>query len=267
MKCRLCLNACSELRKSHFFPRAAYKIVQKETVREGFRNPNPVLITDRVALQTSKQATARLLCADCEQRLNLNGEEWVMANCWRGESFLLRSLVCEAQPSLSNADISVYRASEIRGIDISALIYFAASMFWRAAVHNWSGRSSEPAIDLGPYGEQLRTFLMGTTEFLKNCMLVVVLPPNEGQQIKHMAHPLPTRRQDFHSYSMPFLGIQFALFVGKRIPSEWREADFVRGDGNPILVDAHFDTRVKSDLFFAFAPMPRPIAMLRQITP
>ena len=46
-KCRLCLNDRVQLRNSHFFPAAAYKIMREFTVREGrFKNPNPVRLTD-----------------------------------------------------------------------------------------------------------------------------------------------------------------------------------------------------------------------------
>jgi len=33
-----------------------------------------------------KQLKAHLLCEECEQRFRKRGEDWVMANCYRGQS-------------------------------------------------------------------------------------------------------------------------------------------------------------------------------------
>ena len=264
-RCRLCLNGPAELQKSHFFPAAAYKIIRQETIREGSSNPNPVRMTDLSAVQTAKQYTARLLCTHCEQRFHANGEHWVLAHCWRGDAFRLSALIAGEKPSLASPEASVYHASGITGVKIPAITYFAASMFWRAAVHNWSGRSIEPAIDLGPYEEQLRQYLNGITEFPKDCMLGVVLPPPNSKLVNHMMHPYPTRRSGFCIYTLPFLGIGFSLFVGRQIPRNWRDADFVRGAGNPIIIDTRFDKRFGQDLFFLFSDKSRALTMLKNI--
>ncbi len=93
------------------------------------------------------------------------------------------------------------------------MTYFAASMFWRAAVHNWSNRSRELAIDLGPYREQLRQYLAAAGEFPKNCMLAIVLPPPSGKLVMHMMHPFLNRTRGCIVYTLLFLGIQFSLLV------------------------------------------------------
>jgi hypothetical protein len=264
-KCRLCLNDPVELQRSHFFPAAAYKIIREETIREGFQNPNPVRMTDVSAVQTSEQYTSRLLCHQCEQRFQANGERWVLGNCWRGDTFRLSGLIAGEKASLACPEASVYDASGIPGINIFAITFFAASMFWRAAVHNWSGRSIEPAIDFGPYEKQLRQYLNGVAEFPKDCMLGVVLPPPNSNLVKHKMHPYPTLRSGFCIYTLPFLGIGFSLFVGRQIPRDWRGADFVRGAGNPIIVDARFDKMFGKDLLFMFWDKSRALTMLKQI--
>jgi len=266
-KCRLCLRDSVELRRSHFFPSAAYKIIREETAREGNKNPNPVQMTDLAAVQTSAQYTAHLLCDQCEQRFRSSGEDWVLQHCWRGGTFRLCSLIAGGNACLAGPEVSVYHASEIRGVKISAISYFAASMFWRAAVHNWSGRSIEPAIDLGPYKEQLRKYLMGIAEFPQDCMLGVCLPPVNSELVKYFAHPYPTRKDDFCVYTLPFLGIGFILFVGRRIPKDWRDVDFVRGIGHPIMVDARFDDQFGRDILFMFGDKYRPLSMLNEIKP
>ena len=264
-KCRLCLSDPVELQKSHFFPAAAYKIIREETIREGTTNLNPVLMTDLSAVQTSCQFTARLLCGQCERRFDINGERWILRHCWRGRSFLLSALVAGGNPVLSHPEIAVYHAAAISGVNAPAITYFAASMFWRAAVHNWSGRSIEPALDLGPYEEQFRQYLYGVSEFPSDCMLCVSLPPPGQNPVKYVMHPYPTKRNEFCVYTLPFLGIGFGLFVGRRIPSEWRDADFVREPGNPIIVYAGFEQMFGRDLAMMFHGKHRALTMLKEI--
>ena len=265
-KCRLCLNDPVELRKSHFFPAAAYRTMREFTVRQGqFKNPNPVRLTDLYAKQTSEQYTARLLCHGCEQRFHANGENWVLKHCWRGKTFLLQRLVAGARTVLSSRELSVYNANEIPAVDISALTYFAASMFWRAAVHNWSGRAVEPAIDLGPYTERLRKYLDGSAEFPQGCILLVMLPTRDSDQIKWMMHPIPKRLRGLHFYTMPFLGIGLNLVIGRHIPSDWREADFVRGPGNPIIASSRFEEMFARDFLTLFRNKTRAMSMLDAI--
>src|SRR5271166_343748 len=94
-KCQLCLDEPVELRGSHFFPKAAYKIMREEAIRTGWRmNPNPVLMTDRSAVQTSEQYTARLLCHRCEQRFSAKRGELGLKALLEGEDFLSVILGC-----------------------------------------------------------------------------------------------------------------------------------------------------------------------------
>lgn len=261
--CRLCLNDKAELRKSHFFPAAAYRIMREFTIREGqFKNPNPVRLTDLAAIQTSEQYTARLLCNRCEQRFHAKGENWTLKHCWRGTEFQLIRMVTGGKAVLSSPEASVYCANEIPGVDVSALTYFAATMFWRAAVHNWSGRAVEPAIDLGPYREELRQYLIVDSEFPKHCMLQVTLPTPDSEPLTWMMHPFPKRTNGCHVYTMLFLGIGLSLFIGRQIPADWREADFVRGPGHPIIVFSRFQEFFARDFVFLFGDKRRAMSML-----
>jgi hypothetical protein len=56
---------------------------------------------------------------------------------------------------------------------VEAISYFAASMFWRASVHDWNNRADEP-IQLGPYEEQFRKYLMEESDFPVDCALWTV---------------------------------------------------------------------------------------------
>jgi len=203
--------------------------MRKFTVREGrFENPNPVLLTDLYAIQTSQQYTAHLLCQDCEQRFNANGENWVLKHCWRGTDFPLASLVASGKAVLTSPELSVYSADEITGVNVSALTYFSASMFWRAAVHNWSGRAVEPLIHFGRYAEELRNYLSGEVEFPRDCILLVTLPQHDSDPPKWMLYPFPKRTHGCHVYTMLFLGIGLSLSIGRQISTDRRGAALIR---------------------------------------
>lgn len=238
----------------------------KLAMSEGRTNPHPVRVTDLFAVQTSHQYTTHLLCHQCEQRFHADGENWVLRHCWRGTTFPLHSMLTRAKPDIALQEGTAYRAAGIPGINVSALTYFAASMFWRAAVHNWSGRCKEPAIDLGPYREQLRSYLNGTDQFPKDCALVVFVPDKcTGDFIKLMAHPYPTAAKGFRAYRLRFLGITFGLNVGRQILPCLREGDFVRGAGNPIIVVPSYEDVFRDDLRLMFRSQHRTLAMLNEI--
>lgn len=86
-QCKLC-HATGELRDSHFIPKAAYKII-KESEGE-----SPIVVNAEVSLQSDSQMKDYVLCAQCEERFNKNGESWVMKYCSRNaEGFNLKELI------------------------------------------------------------------------------------------------------------------------------------------------------------------------------
>lgn len=131
--CALCFQADQELCESHFLPAGVYRVTRDEAQD----NPDPLKLTDDGVFQDSTQISDYLLCGDCEERLNKNGERWFLAHCSRKDQFLLASKLDGARPADSSGTIKVYHAAGISTIDSSAIVYFAASMFWRASVHRW----------------------------------------------------------------------------------------------------------------------------------
>jgi len=54
-------------------------------------HPDTVQLTLHSYRKSSEQARRHILCSLCEQRLNENGERWVLHNCYRGRGrFRLR---------------------------------------------------------------------------------------------------------------------------------------------------------------------------------
>lgn len=231
-KCKLCLEI-KDLQDSHFISKGIFKILRED----GWDNPNPWKFTKKGAVQTSKQQTAYLLCWDCEQRLNKNGEAWVLKHCLRKDGkFRLASILAARKPDVWVKDnpTKVYYAANIPEIKIPALAYFAASIFWRGSIYHWKEDGSIP-VELGPFQEEFREHLMGLKPFPQDCTLLLAV--REGDEISRLtASPTTTRQGNFHVHTFPMPGLGFALAVGKNIPAKHREACFVHGPENPIIV-------------------------------
>jgi len=232
-QCKLCLQHVASLEDSHFLSAGIYRILRDDNEK----NPNPWLLTKKTAVQTSRQVIARLLCRDCEQRFSKLGENWVLGHCLRKDgSFPLKSILASRTPDLSSrqSPTKLYYAFKIPEINISALAYFAASIFWRGSINRWNDDGSIP-VSLGPFQEQLRQYLMGLLAFPQDCSLSVVV--REGKEIDRLTYaPIGKREGNFHVYKFPIPGLGFSLVVSKNTPQNYREQCFVHGPGNPIVV-------------------------------
>lgn len=234
-KCKLCLTDGVELQASHFLPAAIYRSMRGDPSKG---NPNPWEVTHNSARQTSRQAKAPLLCRECEQLFSKRGERWVFANGLRTDgTFPVAAALASRVPYAQDPNISstkVYRAAEIPDINISALTYFAASMFWRGSIHPWKVDGTCP-VPLGPYQEPLRQYLMGVTGFPTDVALAVLVREPSG--IRYLTHePLGEWRGDLFVAKFPMPGFGFSINAGRDMPPPLRRSCFVRGEGNPIVL-------------------------------
>lgn len=145
--CPLC-KLERELRESHFMPAALYP-----------RHRDLQFAMGDGTRFDPMEIKAYLLCGDCEQRFNHNGENevlrWLAAKAKAGTSPLQKKLR-EVQPVFRDTPPSgdCYFASSL-GIDAEKFAYFGLSLLWRAAAHSWPlapGRSST-RLELGAYEE------------------------------------------------------------------------------------------------------------------
>ena len=248
--CKLCQRDNVQLQRSHFLPSALYRIVRDNKLP----NPNPVFVeSGRGPKQSPRQITAHLLCADCESRFNEKGEKWVLQNCCRRGSFPLRTMLSAAAPRQTEEGAKLYYAADVAAIDVTSIVFFAMSVFWRAAVHDWKIDLSGKPIPLGPFEKAIRLYLMGEAGFPNDCALWVSLP--EGTSFMAFISPYCKKLPECHVFKFVIPGILFNLFLGKRVPLETRAFCFVRGTGNPILVTPVFDYWVKRDV----VSMSRPV--------
>jgi len=237
-QCKLCLQSVSSLRDSHFLSAGIYRILRDDNAK----NPNPWVLSGKTAVQISRQMKAHLLCADCEQRFSKLGENWVLKHCLRKDgTFPLKSILSARTPDISAPPnpTKIYLASGIPEINIEALSYFAASIFWRGSIHPWNDDGSIP-VNLGPFQEQFRQYLMGQRAFPKDASLWVVV--REGKEIDRLTYaPIGTRQGNFHAYKFPMPGLAFSMLVSRNIPANHRERCLVHGPGNPIIVTTLID--------------------------
>ena len=171
-KCKLC-GLEKPLRNSHYLPKALYKLVRAEQLE----NPNPVMSVNGKLVQISDQFRGHVFCANCEDRLNKNGELWTLKNMPQtyNSASPLQAALQSLVPSHVEPGLKVYNVSNSPGFDLQKLIYFGMSIFWRAAVHNWKSSNGKEAnkIELGAYEEPIHNYLLGMTPFPDNLAVTI----------------------------------------------------------------------------------------------
>jgi hypothetical protein len=262
-RCKLCRRNGFPLRESHYLPKGIYRLLRDD----GAKNPNPWLLTDKTSVQTSRQMTASLLCDDCEQRLSDMGENWVLARCLRKDgAFPLAATLRSREPDVSGPQTptKVYYAAGIPEIDVAALAYFAASIFWRGSIHSWNTDGSIP-VRLGPFSEAFRRYLMGISPFPTHCALVVTV--REGSDVSRLTYaPIGERRGNYRLYKFPMPGLGFAIAIGKRLPHQLRRNCFVRGPAHPIVLTPLIEDFLMIDAIALIDSHPK-IVSLAQVSP
>jgi hypothetical protein len=200
---------------SHLIPAAALKLLRDDSLR----NPNPVIIGETTAYTSSKQISDYLLCKSCEDRFRERGETWVLENCYRPEgTFFIREALETHKPVINNGEIIIYEGSKIREIDCQQLIYLGMSVFWRAAAHSWRWQGDRLQIDLGPYLEPIRQFLLDNAPFPKKTALTVRVSAAKEDFPNLAVLPQSTKKKGYHIHSFIIPGLAFFMAVGGGVP-------------------------------------------------
>jgi hypothetical protein len=227
-KCPMCLET-KKVVMSHLIPAKVYDYLHAP-------GTHPISISSKVVMATDYQLKASLLCLECEDRLNKGGEMWLLPLFATFEgSFPFYDLLTKVPPEDSFDIGAAYYASKNPAIQVDKLVHFGMGMFFKAAVHSWEGKKKEPMIELGPYLESVRAFVMGETGFPEHMTLNVgVLPP----PVKAISCSYPYRgsKTTCHNYLFYVSGIEFALGVGRQIDAVAREACFASSPLHPIIV-------------------------------
>ena len=173
------------------------------------------------APKSQDQMVQHLLCLACEDLLNKNGERWVLLNNYRlaGPSLLPQALnAATAEPEYPSG--TVYSSPAVPGADIDKLIYFGASIFWRASMADCS--RAVPLIGLGcTYDEQFRQHLHGEAEFPRNAILwVAVVRSEEPPPLVNF--PVGEIEAKHHQHHFDIFGLSYMLLRGRQ-PSVRRD--------------------------------------------
>ncbi len=212
--CKLCLQP-RELQDSHFIPAAMYKYLRDPD--ETKKNRNPTVVAAKVTATTSRQVSDYVLCADCEELFNKNGESWVLQQVWNGERFALGERLNLALQHYTFQNFLAFSGTAM-GINTEALGYFALSVIWRGAVHQWNtpfgGKTR--VLKLGAHEESIR-FLFGVAPFPTDVVILATVctdPFSRG--VFYM--PSQTSGIPRTSFAMLTLGVHFMVFVGTPLP-------------------------------------------------
>lgn len=241
--CKLCLKP-AQLCDSHLIAAAFFRLLRSTTVTPS----DPLAITPSVTLTASRQLSDYLLCVSCEDRLRTRGEDWVIDRCYRGEGqFLLRDLIMGSNLLDAGEMGTFYSAKSNPQIDAAALTYFAASVFWRAAVHNWQYLGTSASITLGRYEEQFRMYLLDEAPFPRSAaMWVWVSRYEEPSRVISTPHSVRACDCYMHIFDVP--GLRFSLLVGQMMPDWVRFLCVLNGQDQPILVSDAPDDILATDV-------------------
>lgn len=243
--CRLC-GEVRHLCDSHLLPAALYRLLISTTVNP----PHPLVVTPTVTFTTSRQVSDYLLCVDCEERFRVGGEECALRNCYRiGEGFRLRDLALRCELLDDGLMGRIYSCKTNTEIEVEKLAYFAASVFWRAAVHRWHQPTLKPKvpIELGPHQELLRQYLLGNTPF-PNTMAVWLWLSQADPPSRVVTVPHSYRMWSCHIHCFDIPGMRFTLPVSRTLPDWVRLMCIVNGPDRPILISDAPDDILRADI-------------------
>lgn len=230
LHCALC-GGSDPLRRSHLLPKALYRMCRSTRA-----NPNPVATGTGRAYLTSAQATTKLLCDSCEQRLSRLGETYVVGGCYRPNAkFLIRDVVSAAEPEGIVRGQPYYHATRLSGLNVDALRFLAASVFWRASAARWVAPAQDPFQNaLGRYESAFRQFLLGEATFPTAARLMISMSCETDPPLM-LTFPRVQRGFGYHSHDFYIPGLHFFLVIGNRLPLEIATPFKNRYDEIPIF--------------------------------
>src|SRR5262249_23564218 len=144
-----------------------------------------------------------------------------------------------------------YAAATIPEIDTEKLAYFAASIIWRGAVHQWRLEEIPVAtLEIGPkYKEELRLYLLGEAAFPANAVVWVSVVPSAGLSSTFTpAYGEKDQIRQFWKYRFTLLGITFIFLLGNRLDWQARLMCTYRSPGKWIYSGENVDENLIRDL-------------------
>lgn len=172
--------------------------------------------------QNPTHLKAHLLCSECEQRFNQHGESEVLR--WLApkapkQQFPLHDRLRVALPCGKTPTYSIYKGADV-GLDTEKFTYFTLSVAWRRSIHDWINFDGTPlpSWNLGTFGEQMRTFLVGESGFPPDTAVMVIVCSDEHSRQFWTA---PTTDTVCNCLGIEFLarGVYFRALMGHHLRS------------------------------------------------
>jgi len=221
-KCPLCRTPEVAIRGSHVMPKWSYRRVRDATAK----NPNPMVVANGVAIQSSKQAREYMLCDACEQRLG-RLDDWASRVLYQadGSAPLLTRTVRDPGGWLTLTDE-----------DADNLARFCLSILWRA--HTATSLSTS----LGAYGDVVRDYLMASSDLPPEIVPIACFyecSPGGGSDIRALATtPASSRNAGYHQHRFALCGLDAIIAVGRQVPAVYRKYCLIRSTPRRVLLVA-----------------------------
>lgn len=218
--CKLCREMKS-LQESHFLPAALYPAKRKPS----FAGPSRRIVT---LDSKDKHIKDYVLCFDCEQRFDRNGESevlhWVSpkSKTFRLGERLIVALPRDYNPRDPDQSLSRYSGDDI-GVNMDKFAYFAISIVWRGAVHDWAlpDGSVRPHNALGEFVDPMRLYLLGQAPFPPDTSVIVIVCSDDESR-KVWTVPSVHIEADCLNFRFHTFGVMFRVMMG------YRQWDFYR---------------------------------------
>ncbi len=225
--CKLCLTE-RDLHDSHYIPASLYRRIRK------LAGADPIIMTPKLVVTSSRQIHDYVLCADCEHRLNVGGEKYIGDISASGRHFPLRDMLSNGTPSPLGPFLC-YSGKQI-GVDVQKVAYFAVSMVWRGAVHAWKTVDRQTSqLTVSSHLEGMRRFLMGEIALPAEIGLQVIVCLDFASQIHVLAPFLVGGEETDTLFEMQICGV--VLRVGINHPQkEFYALACTHNPSAPIIV-------------------------------
>jgi hypothetical protein len=246
------------LQDSHLLPRGIYKFLGEPDQKI----KDPIVVSRRTAISTSKQMKDFLLCLTCERLFNRNGEDYVLRQIWNGKSFPLLDRLKVAAPVDFKVRGKAYSGPAI-GVDTQRLAYFGLSILWRSGAHKWkTGDPVQPlySTNIDPYLEPMRNYLLGVAAFPSELAVQVVACTDWiSQRIAY--NPAPSRGSECRAFGFLTCGVRFTIYMGSPLATKFRKVCCVQSS-RKLLFEADRERQTLHAIASVNATA-RPVGILR----
>jgi hypothetical protein len=195
---------------------------------------DPIVMTPKIILPSSRQVSDYVLCETCEQLFNSNGENYVSKLVYDGADFPLLDKMNVALTVKEETNLLVYSASAM-GLDVDKIAYFAFSLFWRASVHSWATIGVQrTSVSLGAHEEPIRKFLLGKGPFPGDTAVVVHACSDRASK-GLIFFPTAAIGSTYATYSVLVRGVYFRLLTGLSSTAQGRRLCIVNSPKHVIF--------------------------------